>query len=92
MSPISAAEIINNRIWSYNEPPKEYDAIKGYLAFYVGPWECYVDNEGAPAAGRLLRRLGHERHRGPREAASPVGHRLGRCLLKGTGREWGKGK
>jgi hypothetical protein len=47
MSPISAAEIINNRIWSYNEPPKEYDAIKGYLAFYVGPWECYVDNERA---------------------------------------------
>ena len=49
MSPISAAEIINNRIWSYNEPPKEYEALKGYLAFYVGPWECYVDNERAHA-------------------------------------------
>ncbi|KAL2171210.1 hypothetical protein VTG60DRAFT_3521 [Thermothelomyces hinnuleus] len=47
MSPISAAEILSNRIWSYNEPPKEYEAIKGYLAFFVGPWECYVDNERA---------------------------------------------
>ncbi|KAL2121780.1 hypothetical protein VTJ04DRAFT_2235 [Mycothermus thermophilus] len=49
MSPISASEIISNRIWSYNEPPKEYEALKGLLAFYVGPWECYVDNERAQA-------------------------------------------
>lgn len=47
MSPISAADTVSNRIWSYNEPPKEYEAIKGYLAFFVGPWECYVDNERA---------------------------------------------
>lgn len=47
MSPISATEIISNRIWSYNEPSKEYEAIQGYLAFFVGPWECYVDNERA---------------------------------------------
>ncbi|KAH6628779.1 hypothetical protein F5144DRAFT_493542 [Chaetomium tenue] len=49
MSPISAADILTNRIWSYNEPPKEYEAIKGYIAFFVGPWECYVDNERAHA-------------------------------------------
>ncbi|KAK3372181.1 hypothetical protein B0H63DRAFT_453547 [Podospora didyma] len=47
MSPISAAETINNRIWSYNEPPKEYEAIKGLLAFSCGPWECYVNGERA---------------------------------------------
>jgi hypothetical protein len=49
MSPISATDILTNRIWSYNEPPKEYEAIKGYIAFFVGPWECYVDKERAHA-------------------------------------------
>ena len=47
MSPASAADTVSNRIWSYTEPNKEYDAIKGYIAFYVGPWECYVDGERA---------------------------------------------
>ncbi|KAK3367230.1 hypothetical protein B0T24DRAFT_597055 [Lasiosphaeria ovina] len=50
MSPISAADTVVNRIWSYNDPPKEYEAIKGYLAFSPGPWECYVDGERAGAA------------------------------------------
>ncbi len=47
MSPINAAETIQNRIWSYNDPTPGYEAIKGYLAFYVGPWECYANGERA---------------------------------------------
>ncbi|KAK0726032.1 hypothetical protein B0H67DRAFT_572172 [Lasiosphaeris hirsuta] len=47
MSPISASEMVANRIWSYTEPHRNFDAIKGYIAFYVGPWECYVDGERA---------------------------------------------
>jgi hypothetical protein len=45
MSPISANETVSNRIWSYQEPTKGFEAIKGFLAFYAGPWECYVDGE-----------------------------------------------
>ncbi len=45
MSPINAAETIQNRIWSYNDPTHGYEVIKGYLAFYAGPWECYVNGE-----------------------------------------------
>ena len=47
MSPINANDTVQNRIWSYNEPAKGYESIKGFLAFYVGPWECYVDGERA---------------------------------------------
>ncbi|KAK3331303.1 hypothetical protein B0H66DRAFT_573050 [Apodospora peruviana] len=47
MSPINANEVIPNRIWSYNEPSKGYEPIKGFLAFYCGPWECYADGERA---------------------------------------------
>ena len=45
MSPINASETIQNRIWSYNEPTKAFEPIKGYLAFYAGPWDCFVDGE-----------------------------------------------
>jgi len=31
------------------DPPSEYSAIKGYIAFFVGPWECFVDGERAVA-------------------------------------------
>lgn len=47
MSPINASDTVSNRIWSYNEPPKDFEALKGYLAFFAGPWECYVDGERA---------------------------------------------
>lgn len=47
MSPINANDTVSNRIWAYQEPAKGYECIKGYLAFYVGPWECYVDGERA---------------------------------------------
>ncbi|KAN0089291.1 DUF427 domain containing protein [Hyaloscypha variabilis] len=41
----SSSETIKDRIWSYENPNKEYEAIKGYVSFYVGPWSCYVDGE-----------------------------------------------
>ena len=38
-------ETIKDRVWSYETPNKSYEAIRGYLSFYVGPWSCYVDGE-----------------------------------------------
>lgn len=49
MSPINAAETVSNRIWSFQEPPKEYEQLKNHLAFFCGPWECFVDGERAQA-------------------------------------------
>jgi uncharacterized protein (DUF427 family) len=34
---------VKDRIWSYETPNKGYEAIRGYVSFYVGPWECFVD-------------------------------------------------
>ncbi|KAI1263471.1 hypothetical protein F5Y18DRAFT_129376 [Xylariaceae sp. FL1019] len=36
---------VSNRIWSYDDPTKSFTAIKGFLSFYAGPWDCYVDGE-----------------------------------------------
>ncbi|KAK7946297.1 uncharacterized protein PG986_010618 [Apiospora aurea] len=36
---------VSNRIWSYNSPTEPFEAIKGYLSLYAGPWDCYVDGE-----------------------------------------------
>ncbi|KAF8859893.1 DUF427-domain-containing protein, partial [Acephala macrosclerotiorum] len=38
-------ETIKDRIWSYDSPNEKYKDLKGYLSFYAGPWECYVDGE-----------------------------------------------
>ncbi|MCJ1272362.1 hypothetical protein MMC21_000148 [Puttea exsequens] len=38
-------EEIANRIWSYESPTKGFESLKGYLSFYAGPWDCYVDGE-----------------------------------------------
>ncbi|KAK2007508.1 DUF427-domain-containing protein [Colletotrichum eremochloae] len=38
-------EIVSNRIWSYESPTPGFEAIKGHLSFYAGPWNCYVDGE-----------------------------------------------
>ena len=38
-------EVVKDRIWSYENPTKEYMQLKGYVSFYAGPWECYVDGE-----------------------------------------------
>lgn len=42
--PDSTTETIKDRIWSYNEP-SGFKPIAGYLSFYAGPWDCYVDGE-----------------------------------------------
>ncbi|ORY67594.1 uncharacterized protein BCR38DRAFT_427598 [Pseudomassariella vexata] len=43
---IPSAEMrVSGRIWSYNTPTKTFEAIRGYLSFYAGPWDCYVDGE-----------------------------------------------
>ena len=38
-------EQVRNRVWCYDTPTKGFEAIKGYLSFYAGPWECFVDGE-----------------------------------------------
>ncbi|CAD6444076.1 badbd52c-4c8f-46c9-84a2-c2b5056fbd91 [Sclerotinia trifoliorum] len=37
--------VISNRIWSYESPTPQYEALKGHLSFYAGPWDCFVDGE-----------------------------------------------
>ncbi|KAL8916638.1 MAG: hypothetical protein Q9208_008397 [Pyrenodesmia sp. 3 TL-2023] len=44
-NPGNEAEVVKNRIWSYPQPTKGFSAIKDYLSFYAGPWDCYVDGE-----------------------------------------------
>ncbi len=40
--------------WNYQKPFKDYEAIKGYLAFYANKLECFVDGErAAPQPGGL---------------------------------------
>lgn len=36
---------VSNRIWSYNSPTSGFEPISGYLSFYAGPWDCFVDGE-----------------------------------------------
>jgi uncharacterized protein (DUF427 family) len=36
---------VKDRIWSYENPTKGFKNLKGYVSFYAGPWECYVDGE-----------------------------------------------
>jgi len=38
-------EVIKERIWSYEGPTGGFKDLKGYVSFYAGPWECYVDGE-----------------------------------------------
>jgi hypothetical protein len=43
--PDGSTETVKDRIWSYNEPTESFKPIAGYLSFYAGPWDCYVDGE-----------------------------------------------
>ena len=43
--PTDSSETVSNRVWSYESPTKPFAAIKDYLSFYAGPWDCYVDGE-----------------------------------------------
>ncbi|KAI9870404.1 MAG: hypothetical protein M1830_004291, partial [Pleopsidium flavum] len=45
----STQQTVHNRIWSYENPTKPFEKIKGYLSFYAGPWECFVDEERVEA-------------------------------------------
>lgn len=38
---------MHDRAWSYENPTEGFRAIKGFVSFYVGPWECFVDGERA---------------------------------------------
>jgi len=38
-------EVVRDRIWSYESPTKGYESIRGYVSFYAGPWDCFVDGE-----------------------------------------------
>jgi uncharacterized protein (DUF427 family) len=40
---------VADRIWSYDNPTNAFQPIRGYLSFYVGPWDCYVDGEKVEA-------------------------------------------
>lgn len=44
-SPDGASASVSSRAWSYDDPSASFAAIRGYLSFYAGPWECIVDGE-----------------------------------------------
>lgn len=44
-NPSKPSDVVKNRIWSYDSPTPGFKSIKGYLSFYAGPWDCYVDGE-----------------------------------------------
>ncbi|KAI9047083.1 hypothetical protein LZ554_009156 [Drepanopeziza brunnea f. sp. 'monogermtubi'] len=37
--------VIQDRAWSYESPTAGFRDLKGYVSFYAGPWDCYVDGE-----------------------------------------------
>ena len=50
--PADNQPVVNSRIWSYGNPTGsdgKYSAVKDYYSFYVGPWECYVNEEKVEA-------------------------------------------
>jgi uncharacterized protein (DUF427 family) len=44
-TPSAHTELIKERIWGYENPTEGFKGLKGYVALYVGPWDCYVDDE-----------------------------------------------
>ncbi|MCJ1327241.1 hypothetical protein MMC10_003909 [Thelotrema lepadinum] len=45
----SSSTPVRSRIWSYESPTPGFTSIKGYLSFYAGPWQCFVDGEEVEA-------------------------------------------
>ena len=41
----TTASVIRSACWSYPHPLEGYEAVKGYIGFYPGKLECYVDGE-----------------------------------------------
>ena len=48
-SSTSASSHVRSRIWSYESPTPGFTSITGYLSFYAGPWQCFVDGEEVEA-------------------------------------------
>jgi len=45
-SPAGASSTrVADRIWSYDDPKPPFGPLRDHLAFYAGPWDCYVDGE-----------------------------------------------
>lgn len=44
-NPTNPSQTVADRIWSYEKPTPGFEAIKDYLSFYAGPWDCFVDGE-----------------------------------------------
>jgi hypothetical protein len=42
-------QTIANRIWAYGSPTRPFEPIRGYLSFYAGPWDCFVNGEKVEA-------------------------------------------
>ena len=66
---------MSNVAWTYEQPKPGYEALTGHLAFYAGKVdEAWLgDEQATPAAGPLLRRVGHLAHR--RSVQGRAGHR-----------------
>lgn len=48
-NPAKPGEVVKNRVWSYDDPSERFRGLRGYLSFYAGPWECWVDGEKVEA-------------------------------------------
>merc|ERR1712130_1024275 len=48
-NPKKPGDVVKNKLWSYDAPSERFRPISGYLSFYVGPWECFVDGEKVEA-------------------------------------------
>lgn len=36
---------VRDRVWTYEEPTPAFAPLRGFLSFYAGPWDCFVDGE-----------------------------------------------
>ncbi|CAF1155718.1 unnamed protein product [Adineta steineri] len=51
-NPPDGQPVVTSRIWSYGNPSGtngKYGDVKDYFSFYVGPWDCYVNEEKVEA-------------------------------------------
>jgi uncharacterized protein (DUF427 family) len=48
-NPANPSEVVRSRAWSYDSPTPGFKDINGYLSFYAGPWDCFVDGEKVEA-------------------------------------------
>ena len=72
---VGGGERAERAAWFYPSPNPRYEELRGWVSFYPGRVDgAYIGEERVrPQAGRVLRRLGHRRHRGPDEGRA--GHR-----------------